>query len=298
MSESHKGKTPSEETRHKMSLAHMGNKYAVGHQSRLGHKHTEESKRKIGASKLGNKNMLGHKHSDEVRRKISEATGTKGICNRCKEQKPESEFAPDRGHICIACGKLYQKEYGELHQEEIAEKKKRYYEIHKQEFREKAERHYRTHKTTISEGQKRYVANHRQQIAERKKQYYEIHKEESARRQKLYYEAHKEECAKKRKNYRKTLEGKEAHKRGKIKYRSLLSSVPATLTAKQWSEILTAHGFCCAYCGRPFSDGLQATQDHVMPVSRGGFHTADNVVPACQPCNSSKGARMIAVGGP
>lgn len=39
----------------------------------------------------------------------------------------------------------------------------------------------------------------------------------------------------------------------------------------------------CAYCG------AKATQiDHVIPVSRGGTHDPDNVVPACKHCNAQK----------
>ncbi len=41
----------------------------------------------------------------------------------------------------------------------------------------------------------------------------------------------------------------------------------------------------CAYCG-----GVQKLSlDHVIPKASGGPETADNVVWACRPCNSSKG---------
>jgi 5-methylcytosine-specific restriction endonuclease McrA len=39
----------------------------------------------------------------------------------------------------------------------------------------------------------------------------------------------------------------------------------------------------CQYCGRPAEN-----VDHVVPKSRGGAHTWDNVVAACRPCNSKK----------
>lgn len=43
----------------------------------------------------------------------------------------------------------------------------------------------------------------------------------------------------------------------------------------------------CQYCGSVSN----LTLDHVMPVSRGGKSTWENVVTACYPCNSSKGSR-------
>lgn len=58
------------------------------------------------------------------------------------------------------------------------------------------------------------------------------------------------------------------------------------LTYEQWQGILVRHNHCCAYCRAP----KPGTMDHVIPLSRGGSHTASNVVPACRSCNSSKKA--------
>ncbi len=43
--------------------------------------------------------------------------------------------------------------------------------------------------------------------------------------------------------------------------------------------------YTCQYCG----SGNTLTLDHVLPVSRGGKSSWENVVTACYPCNSSKG---------
>lgn len=45
----------------------------------------------------------------------------------------------------------------------------------------------------------------------------------------------------------------------------------------------------CAYCGFR----LKLTLDHVVPVSKGGRDIESNLVPACQSCNSSKGAKDV-----
>lgn len=47
--------------------------------------------------------------------------------------------------------------------------------------------------------------------------------------------------------------------------------------------------FTCQYCGSPAEN-----VDHVIPKSRGGGHTWDNVVAACRPCNSRKENRSPA----
>ncbi|ORA49278.1 endonuclease [Mycolicibacterium celeriflavum] len=63
-----------------------------------------------------------------------------------------------------------------------------------------------------------------------------------------------------------------------------LDAVDHDLTAAQWGAIKAVWNGC-AYCGvtdRPLQ------RDCVMPISRGGRYTIDNVVPACASCNTSK----------
>jgi 5-methylcytosine-specific restriction endonuclease McrA len=56
------------------------------------------------------------------------------------------------------------------------------------------------------------------------------------------------------------------------------------LTATQWATLVEAWGGC-AYC-RAETGPLQ--RDCVLPISRGGRYTLENVVPACASCNASK----------
>lgn len=58
--------------------------------------------------------------------------------------------------------------------------------------------------------------------------------------------------------------------------------------------------YSCQYCGRHRSElkGRQfLTRDHVLPVSRGGGNSWENVVTACSPCNNRKGDRLPAEAG-
>jgi 5-methylcytosine-specific restriction endonuclease McrA len=72
--------------------------------------------------------------------------------------------------------------------------------------------------------------------------------------------------------------------------RAVKAGVVSTLTAAEWLDILEYFGHACAYCLRT---DRPLTQDHVVALSRGGEHTKENVVPACQGCNSRKGNRRI-----
>ena len=48
----------------------------------------------------------------------------------------------------------------------------------------------------------------------------------------------------------------------------------------------------CQYCGKKFSSA-ELSLDHVIPVSRGGRSTWENVVCACLPCNVRKGNKLL-----
>jgi len=53
-------------------------------------------------------------------------------------------------------------------------------------------------------------------------------------------------------------------------------------------NILRRDGHRCQYCGR---GDLPLTVDHVLPLSRGGDDTWENLVCACDGCNNRKGDR-------
>lgn len=56
-------------------------------------------------------------------------------------------------------------------------------------------------------------------------------------------------------------------------------------TAAQWAYIQSLCGHLCVYC-RQRTEKLE--QDHIVPLSQGGFHISSNIVPACRSCNASK----------
>ena len=56
-------------------------------------------------------------------------------------------------------------------------------------------------------------------------------------------------------------------------------------------NVFLRDSFACQYCGSEFK-AEDLTFDHMIPRSRGGRTTWDNVVTACAPCNLRKGHRM------
>ncbi len=70
----------------------------------------------------------------------------------------------------------------------------------------------------------------------------------------------------------------------RAKYFGTVSNVPAA----EWERWCDAFGRRCAYCGLQLKTPVL---EHVVPLSRGGSDTMDNVVPSCMVCNRRKGTR-------
>lgn len=70
-----------------------------------------------------------------------------------------------------------------------------------------------------------------------------------------------------------------------------IKNAPGTgITPAEWRTIKNETDNRCVYCGKKF-DVLEI--DHVEPLTKGGRHDVDNIVPACKSCNSSKGNRTL-----
>jgi 5-methylcytosine-specific restriction endonuclease McrA len=63
-----------------------------------------------------------------------------------------------------------------------------------------------------------------------------------------------------------------------------MARVTHDLSDEQWAALTTAWSGC-AYCG---ATDRSLQRDCVLPISRGGRYTLENVVPACGSCNASK----------
>ena len=61
-------------------------------------------------------------------------------------------------------------------------------------------------------------------------------------------------------------------------------SVICNLTLTEWHMTIRYFNYRCAYCGK----NEKLTQDHLIPLSKGGNYSYNNIIPACRFCNSSK----------
>lgn len=132
--------------------------------------------------------------------------------------------------------------------------------------------------------------------------YYLSKREEKLAWQREYYRTHKAEVQAIAKSWRadnpdrvKTntrryrLAHVEEHRVDGAKRRALKAQAPiGSFTGKDWAAMKAAYGYRCVYCQHK----KPLTQDHVIPLTKGGIHDKSNIVPACRSCNSRKNTRQ------
>ena len=108
-----------------------------------------------------------------------------------------------------------------------------------------------------------------EKVATRKAKYFQAHKDNYNRDLRAWRKKHWQH------HYINHLEKRRALIRG---------ATVSDFTKSEWLEILKDHGYLCTYCGST----SKLTMDHIVPLSKGGAHTKQNITPACRPCNSRK----------
>ena len=205
-------------------------------------------------------------------------------CSKCFEVLPENDmhFVKDSRNKsgisskCKGCNVDRTKKYTNIHFEKRRKYWSDYYRLNKRRIREYNSSYYKNEKEVIKNSNKNYYWKNRVTILNKKRRYYQLNKD------KLYKS--KLRWNNKNKEHYKVLNAKHAHIRRQNKKRGVID-----FTSTDWQQCLTYFNHQCAYCGS--TESLE--QEHVIPVSRGGHYTPDNIIPACRSCNASKNNKIM-----
>jgi 5-methylcytosine-specific restriction endonuclease McrA len=148
-------------------------------------------------------------------------------------------------------------------------------------------KHYAENKERILASAAKARQGKEKELAAWQRKYRKSNPELVRQRDREYYKKHREKNLQQKSEWGKTTEGRIKQNAKNQTRRARKNSVVSTLTAPDLREIRDKAKGTCFYCHAK----TNLTLDHVIPISKGGGHTRDNVVMACRSCNSSKGSK-------
>lgn len=203
--------------------------------------------------------------------------GLESHCKDCKKCYQRSYRAKDRARFYSAT-----QAWRNRNREHIKEYNRQYRAEHAEELSEKEK-----------EARANMTPEERVEKSEKAKEYYHKNRDILLKNARGYYFDNLDKNREDRQAYsrewtRKNPDKRQAqHALRKARKRNpdgVIESLPSR------NEILSEQGGMCAYC-KAKGKSVEWHLDHIMPLARGGHHTADNVQVLCAPCNMSKKAK-------
>ena len=212
---------------------------------------------------------------------------TSKICTKCNIEKKLSEYYKKKSGkdgyytFCKECDGIYKKTYYTENKESIA--------IYKKAYREE-------NKEKIATKDKIYREENKESLNAKSRDYHHANKESLAIYKKTYYAENKEYLVIKSKAYNQTRMGRlvdrnKTHKRRFLKLANNDGTIPTQygypLTI-ELNDLMIWQNHKCIYCDSALTLDETTHLDHIVPLSKGGEHSINNVQWLCSYCNLHK----------
>ena len=199
-------------------------------------------------------------------------------CSSCKEIKPLSEFHNHRrkkdgkSNYCKACAKQRASSWYHKNLEHARTYHRKYHAEHRNEIKEKRRIYFESHKSEKAIYDHEYRIKNREWILARQRRWRQEHPDKNYAIQKRYKKRNPDKLRELRELRRAIKNGVEAERFTRI-------------------EIWERDRGICHICGK-YCDPNEWHLDHLIPLSRGGSHTRENVAVSHPRCNRIKGNRL------
>lgn len=183
----------------------------------------------------------------------------KKTCSQCKLDLSLDCFSPNGNRLRSNCKKCQ------------AKKRKIFVSKNKDKVLKQNHLSYENNKDTILDKKKIYHIKNRDVILDNHKDYYLVNKETILAKVMAYRKKHPEV-------YRASNSKRRAQKRAAI----------CNVSSEEIRMLKEEYNYCCAYCSSQTNENNPLHIDHMIPLSKGGQHIIENLLPACRDCNLKK----------
>lgn len=237
------------------------------------------------------------------------------VCSKCLIEKP---LVPNRAY-CRDCKQQYERNYYAAHREQMRQSRQKYEAAHREQACQRARDHYAANREQKKQYQRNYTSTHHEQINimhrryrvthhEHHRQYLQeyqtTHREQIQQAQRAYYITHREQIQQwgykyrashheQRRHINKIWRQANRHKRRELGRRRDARKRNATISTVNYEHILERDGMYCYICEQTILPHHILHFDHVIPLSRNGAHSEENIKPTHQQCNLRKGDRLL-----
>lgn len=194
--------------------------------------------------------------------------GYAGTCKECEEARKRAAYFANK-QMCNARSK----EWSVNNKEKVVNYRKDYREKNSDKLIQESAKWREDNKEAVKESSRKYRDKNKNKIAAAFLLWMNANKEK-------YIEAKKTWA---KNNQDKILE----YSRNR---RALVKGSAGKITNSEWLDVCNKYGNKCLCCGKA---DTKLTLDHVIPLSKGGGNSIENVQPLCFSCNSKKGTKHI-----
>lgn len=167
---------------------------------------------------------------------------------------------------------------------------KKWYERNKEKKKAAAKKWRENNPEKVAEMRRRYCREHVEEIRQKRKSYTASNSERLSKYHADYRDKNRESINAKIAKYQRSIPEKRRQYRSKRRAIQKGAIVGDVTAISAWESTWRGkRNVRCYWCCGLFS-GKQCHADHVVALSKGGFHHLDNLVIACGRCNSRKRA--------
>lgn len=234
-------------------------------------------------------------------------------CKTCGEWKPFAEYRKKKKKhcesmdgTCKACRTRQLREWRAQHREHYRQQSKEWRDQNKDKCLASERRYYSAHKEERCAATRNWQANNKERRRAYKQQVLAKDPDINRRQGRAWRERNPDHARLHSKEWRTLYpaRAKESDRRWREKYpekarirvrisgqrrRARERRAEGTHSYAEWLALCEKYGNCCLCCG----EQKPLTEDHVIPLARGGTDYITNIQPLCGECNSRKGTRIV-----